>query len=397
LAFNHIPRARTGLHPDEVTLAELLKSRGYATKIIGKWHLGDAPPFRPMRHGFDSWFGLPYSNDMWPNHPKVQRTPSDSSLKTEIRQRADFTGYDGKGQTYPLDWFPDLPLYVDDKVLELNPDQRFLTSRYTDQGLTFIEEHRDEPFFLYLAHAMPHVPLFSHPNFKGSSLRGLYGDVIEEIDHQVGRILAKISELGIEGRTLVIFTSDNGPWVQYGIDAGSTGPLRGSKGTNFEGGVRVPCILRWPGWIPAGEVTSALAANLDFFPTIAFLAGAEIPRDRVLDGLNLWPLLSGETNRSEREAFYYYAGGMRYHAEEGPPQNDPRLEAIRVGRWKLHLRSEPGASSLEMVALFDLQSDIGESHDRLEARPDIASQLRERAQQFNDSLRAGVRPLGRLD
>lgn len=397
LAFNHVPRAQTGIHPNEVTVAEILKGRGYATMIAGKWHLGDATPFRPLRHGFDHWLGLPYSNDMWPNHPKVQRTAEDSELKTAMRARADFTGYDGKGQTYPLDWFPDLPLYRDNEVAELNPDQRYLTSRYADEVLAFIEENKEGPFFAYLAQAMPHVPLFRHPDFEGRSRRGLYGDVVEEIDHQVGRILSKLRETGLDKKTLVIYTSDNGPWVQYGVDAGSAGPLRGSKSTNYEGGVRVPCIWWFPGQIPAGQVSSQIAANLDFLPTFAHLAGAKPPNDRVIDGVNLWPHVTTPGSQGARERMYFYAGGMRYLAAEGPPANDPRLAAVREGPWKLHLKTDGEKRRVVATELYHLGEDIGETLNRVDAESELVARMTAEAQKFNDELRRNTRPHGTLD
>ena len=339
MSFNHIPRARTGIHPNEVTLAELLKTRNYRTTLIGKWHLGDAPQFLPTRHGFDSYFGIPYSNDMWPYHPKVIERPDEDERMRASRKRARYTGYDGQGQVYPLDWFPKLPLMEDEEVVELNPQQEKLTTVYADRAVNFIRQSRDEPFFIYLAHAMPHVPLFRGRKSEGRSMRGRYGDVIEEIDENVGRILDALKEQGLDEKTLVIFTSDNGPWIQYGFDAGSAGPLRGSKGTNMEGGVRVPFIARWPGQIPAGIVSSEIAANIDILPTFAQLSGADVPADRTIDGRSIWDLLTKPDATSPRNSYFYYQGGMRYRAEDGPPKNDPRLEAVREGPWKLFVET----------------------------------------------------------
>ena len=210
------PTSKIGIAEGETTLAEVLKARGYATAIYGKWHLGHLPPFLPTRHGFDDYFGLPYSNDMWPSHPERMK-------------------------------FPPLPLYSRDAVLTVNPDQSQLTGEYGRRAVAFIEANRERPFFVYLAHTMPHVPIFASEAFRGRSKQGLYGDVIEEIDDSVGRVLAALRRLGLERDTLVIFTSDNGPWLSYGDHAGSAGPLREGKGTAFEGGVRVPFVARWPG------------------------------------------------------------------------------------------------------------------------------------------------------
>jgi arylsulfatase A len=234
-ARNHGPDSEYGLHPDEVTIAELLKEEGYSTMCIGKWHLGDAPEFLPTSQGFDAFFGIPYSNDMWSYHPRMPERDNEDSLMARIRERAAYTGYAGQGSYYPAGGgFPNaIPLMKDEAVVEKNPDQRRLTTRYTEAALEFIETRNGTPFFLYLAHAMPHVPLFVSEKYDGSSPRGLYGDVIMEIDWSVGEILGKLKELGIDNQTLVVFTSDNGPWLQYGIDGGSAGPLRDGKGSTF--------------------------------------------------------------------------------------------------------------------------------------------------------------------
>jgi arylsulfatase A-like enzyme len=392
LMFNHIPRAKTGIHPNEVTVAELLKQRGYATMIAGKWHLGDAPPFRPMRHGFDRWLGLPYSNDMWPFHPKVRTPAPEPARLTAARQRAEMTGYDGQGQTYPADWFPDLPLMSNDEVMELNPDESRLTGRYTDAALEFIRGNRARPFFLYLAHAMPHVPLFPGKAFQGRSLRGRYGDAVEELDDSTGRIVALLKELGLSERTLVIYTSDNGPWAPYGIDAGSPGPLRGAKGSTWEGGVRVPMVAWWPGRIPPGNVTSEVAATIDFLPTFAKLAGGAPPADRTIDGRDIWPLLSQPGARSPHEALYFFEGSIQYRAEQGRPQNLVNMKAIRRGRWKLHLGGEPG--KVAGTELYDLYQDIGETRNVMAANREVTGQLESMARAFDNGFRKEIRPLG---
>ncbi len=387
LNFNHLPRARTGIHPSERTIAELLKTRGYATQAIGKWHLGDAKEFLPTRNGFDHWFGLPYSNDMWPYHPKVTRSGPENAVSKVVRERAELTGFDGQGQHYPPDWFPPLPLMRDEAVVETHPDQSTLTARYTAEALRFIDANRHRPFFLYLAHAMPHVPLFPGKEFEGKSLRGRYGDVVEEIDHSTGQILARLKQLNLDENTLVVYTSDNGPWAPYGIDAGSAGPLKGAKGSVWEGGIRVPAIFRWPGRIPPGQVTSELAATLDFLPTFAAAAGIEPPADHTLDGHNLLPLLTGATRYSPRLYFYYFDTAIHYTPETGRPASNSNLLAVRSGRWKLHLNTG---------ALYDLQSDIGETKDIAALNPKLVRDLRNTSAQFLADLRARIRPLGTL-
>ncbi len=391
LDFNHGPKSTTGIHPDEVTIAELLQGAGYATMMIGKWHLGSKPAFLPHRNGFDHWFGLPYSNDMWPYHPKMPLTPNEDERIKAARKRAEYTGFAGSESRYDIErgqGFPEpLPLMSDDETVELNPDQTKLTTLYTDKALEFIEANRERDFFLYLPHAMPHVPLFVSERGEGQSLRGLYGDVIEEIDWSVGRILKKLKELGIDEKTLIVYTSDNGPWLQYGVDGGSAGPLRDGKGTHFEGGVRVPGIFRWPGRIPAGRVTSEPAANMDLLPTLAGIADVNLPEDRVIDGGNLWPLLSGEPGaKSPHEFFYYFNGGRR--------NSRSNIRAIRQGRWKLHVKRSGDGSRLAAVELYDLHEDVGEKFNRLAQFPSMVRSLLDQAQRFTDDLDANRRPLG---
>jgi arylsulfatase A-like enzyme len=277
---------------------------------------------------------------------------------------------------------------LDDEVLEHDPDQTKLTSLYTDRALAFIEENRKRPFFLYLPHAMPHVPLFVSRMREGRSIRGLYGDVIEEIDWSVGRIVDKLRELGIDRNTMIVFTSDNGPWLQYGVDGGSAGALRAGKGTSYEGGMRVPGIYWWPGKIPAGQVSSEVVSNMDVLPTLAALGGAELPGDRVIDGHDIRPLLFGEKGaRSPYERFFYFAGAA-------PPR--VRLRGVRDGRWKLLTRpTEDGA--LEPEALYDLHEDVSEKFDRQPTFPNIAARLLKDAQAMLAEIQAGQRPLGGTD
>ena len=318
------------------------------------------------------------------------REPEDERM-ISARERADLTGFAGKGTHYDLEkgqGFPHpLPLMRDDEVVEVDPDQRSLTTAYTELALEFIEEHRDGPFFLYLPYAMPHVPLFVSNRRWGKSLRGRYGDVIEELDWSVGRILDKLGDLGIDRNTLVVYTSDNGPWLQYGIDAGSAGPFRLGKSTTWEGGMRVPGIFWMPGSIPAGRVTSAVAANMDLLPTFAGLAGSDLPDDRVLDGRDLWPLLSGASEESPHGYFYFFHGSR--------PGAPPRMEGIRMGRYKLRLRSA-ASGELEALQLYDLLADAGEKFDIRERHPALVRDLLARAQSFLADLEADTRPLGGL-
>ena len=262
------PSDRHGIHDQEMTIAELLKRRGYATAIYGKWHLGHHPQFLPTRHGFDEYFGLPYSNDMWPLHPDRLKLPVTDPKRAN---------------------YPELILIEGDRVAipqVTHEDQNQLTTWYTEHAVRFIEKNSSRPFFLYLAHNMPHVPLHVSDKFRGKTARGLYGDVIEEIDWSVGQVMEALDRTGVAGNTWIIFTSDNGPWLSYGDHAGSASPLREGKGTCWEGGTREPCIMRWPGKIPAGTESKQMLMSLDLFPTIAKLIGAELPK-HAIDGLDV--------------------------------------------------------------------------------------------------------------
>ncbi len=349
-ALDH--RARHGLHPDEETIADLLKARGYATGMVGKWHLGHRPRFQPTRQGFDEWFGLPYSNDMWPFHPEAK--PGS---------------------------YPSLPLFDGDRIVddEVRPeDQRELTTRYTERAVDFIGRHHDRPFFLYVAHSMPHVPLYVQSRHEGRSKAGLYGDVISEIDQSVGALVAALDRHRLTRDTLVIFTSDNGPWLSYGDHAGSSGPLREGKGTAWEGGVRVPFIARWPGTIPAGATCREPAMTIDLLPTFREFTGAPAP-SRVIDGLSLVPLLRGDTGaHSPHVALWFY-------------YNQNELQALRSGSWKLVLphtyrtlgdqpRARDGVPAKYRTAkagleLYRLDLDPGESTDRAATEPGVVRQL----------------------
>lgn len=358
--------ARHGIHDDEVTLGELFKAQGYTTAIYGKWHLGHLPPFLPLRHGFDDYFGLPYSNDMWPYHPER-----------------------------PQDYI-DLPLIEGETTVATNPDMDRLTTWYTERAVRFLEQNRDRHFFLYLPHSMAHVPLGVSDRFRGKSEQGLYGDVMMELDWSMGEILQALERLGLDESTLVIFTSDNGPWISYGDHAGSAGPLREAKGTTWEGGVRVPCIMRWPGCIPQGSICNEPAMTIDIFPTLAALLGAELP-PHPLDGRDIWPLLRGDPGvSSPHDALYFYSGN--------------NLEAVRSGRWKLHLPHryrtlsgrEGGKGGNPVLydmtetdwALYDLREDIGESTNVIASYPEVAARLKAMAEEFDTELQSQRRPRG---
>lgn len=341
------PASKIGICDKEKTIADVLKARGYATAIYGKWHLGHHPTFLPTRHGFDDYFGLPYSNDMWPKHPN------------------------------PKSKYPDLPLIDREKTIETNPDMTQLTTRYTERAVAFITKNKDKPFFLYLPHSMPHVPLGVSKKFAGKSKQGAYGDVIMEIDWSVGEILATLKKHNLEDDTLVLFTSDNGPWLSYGEHAGTAGGLREGKGTTWEGGVRVPFVARWPGRIPAGTVQKQPAMTIDVLPTLATLAGAKLPENKI-DGKDVWPLLEGKKDaKSPHDAYFFYWGR--------------ELQAVRAGKWKLHLPhayvsldgqqggkgGKPAALKQlkTALALFDLEKDPGEKEDVAGKNPDVVKRL----------------------
>jgi arylsulfatase A-like enzyme len=369
------PRSQTGINSEEMTLAELVKQKGYATAIFGKWHLGDAPQFLPVRHGFDDYYGLPYSNDMWPFHPEYVNLPPE----TAKRKRG----------------YPDLPMIEGERVAipqVTSKEQEQLTTWYTERAVSFIERNRERPFFLYLAHNMPHVPLHVSSKFKGKSERGLYGDVIAEIDWSVGQVMDALKRNGLEANTWVIYTSDNGPWLSYGEHAGSALPLREGKGTCWEGGTRVPCIMRWPGQIPAGTRSDDMLMTIDLFPTVARVTGAEVPR-HTIDGLDVWPLVAGTPGAANPHSAYWFY----YEANQ--------LQAVMSGdgRWKLQLphtyRTLAGMKGkadgtpvpyqqrkLEKAQLYDLAADIAETKDVSDAHPDKFQMLNLEAEKAREAL-----------
>lgn len=341
------PNATNGIPEAETTLAEMFKAKGYATGIFGKWHLGDRPQFSPLKHGFDEFVGIPYSNDMWPHHP---------------------TG------TYPA-----LPLIIGDKVVEYNSDQRLFTTLFTESAVKFIEKNKERPFFLYVPHPMPHVPLFVSDKFKGKSKGGDYGDVMMEIDWSVGQIMGALRKYKLEKRTIVIFTSDNGPWLSYGNHAGRKGELREGKGTVFEGGVRVPFIISWPGQIPGKGLRHQPAMTIDVLPTLAKLIGANIPSG--IDGKDIWGVIKSARAKSPHQKMFFYWG--------------KELQAIRSGDWKLHMPhnfpapdppgrdGKPGrmVTKKEELALYNLADDPREENNLANRHPEIVAQLQEFAKQ----------------
>jgi len=343
------PVNQKGLHPEEITMAEVLKTRGYATACVGKWHLGDQVDFLPTRQGFDYYFGIPYSNDMG--------------------------GRQGAKR-------PPLPLLRNEEVIEAPAHQQTLTRRYTDEVVKFIRRHKDEPFFVYLPHTMPHNPVHASDEFRGASDNGRYGDAVEEIDWSTGQILATLKALDLDDRTLVLFTSDNGAASRWG---GDNGPLRGWKGSTWEGGMREPCIVRWPGQVPAGTTCDELVCTMDLLPTFARLAGTRPPSDRIIDGKDIWSLMadSGEA-KSPHEAFYYY-------------QMD-QLQAVRSGKWKLHLPLKPkkrnwGEPEPEApLQLFDLEADIGERNNVADRHPQVVRRLMALAEKAREDLGDTGRP-----
>lgn len=356
-ALNHT--SKIGLHPNEETIADILRARGYATAAYGKWHLGHLPEFLPRKQGFDEFYGIPYSNDMWPDHPTSKN------------------------------FYPELPMIENETVVELNPDQRQFTTVFTEKSLDFIERKKDNPFFLYLAHPMPHVPLFVSDKFEGKSEQGLYGDVIMELDWSIGQIRAKLKELNLEENTLVIVTSDNGPWINYGNHAGSTGGLREGKGSSFEGGQRVPALMSWKGTIPEGTVCNNLASSIDLLPTIAALTGSNQPVKQI-DGVDISVLIKGDFSQNPRESFLYY-----YRRNS--------LEAVRKGSWKLvfphpgrtYEGFSPGNDGSPGVAyenhffeggLYDLRRDPGERYNMRGYYPEVEAELLEIAAAAREDL-----------
>ena len=375
------PRAPIGLNPDEETIADLLKEKGYATAIFGKWHLGDHPSFLPLAQGFDEYFGVPYSHDMWPLNPNQAKANYPPLKLVEGNQPAG---------------------NVDNLA-----DAARLTGAITERATAFIRKNKRKPFFMYVPHPLPHVPLAASEKFIGKSKRGIFGDVMMEIDWSVGQILAELKKQDLDKNTIVIFTSDNGPWLNYGDHAGSSGGFREGKGTSFEGGQRVPCIIRWPGVVPSGRVSNKLLSTLDILPTLAALSGADLPIKKI-DGVNFESLLKGDDTQTPRDQFLYY-------------YRKNNLEAVRKGNWKL-VFAHPGRTYEGFApgkdgqqgqvnenysfpgALYNLETDPGERYDVREQFPEVVASIEKIAEaaradlgdELQNRVGANVRAVGRI-
>lgn len=357
------PMNLKGINPEEELLPELLKREGYATACVGKWHMGHHKPFFPHNNGFDEYYGLPYSNDMIPERIKM---------------------------------YPDMPLMKNDDVVELNPDQHFLTKRYAEYSVDFIKRNKEKPFFLYLAHSMPHIPLYASPKFDGKSKSGIYGDVMEEIDWSVGQVVKALKKAGIYDNTIVMFTSDNGPWLLFGEHGGSAGPLREGKSTTFEGGHRVPFVISWPENIPAGSQNEQMVTSLDILPTVMNIVGGDLPKAKI-DGSDVTDLLLGKNNASgHNKPFYYYSGR--------------KLTGVRKGDWKLLLPGrygimleagidgKPGKRRMQKLemSLFNLKDDIGETTNLANKHPEIVEELVSLTEEFKSEIKENKRPCGMI-
>jgi arylsulfatase len=380
------PGGQVGLNKDEVTMAELFKQKGYATGMSGKWHLGDAPQFLPVHHGFDEYYGLPYSNDMWPHHPEMKANLAKAEANANKPNAK--KGEEPKKRK----GFPPLPMIEGDKIIdpEVTPEeQEQLTTQYTERAVKFIEKNKDKPFFFYLAHSMPHVPLYVSSKFKGKSERGVFGDVIMEIDWSVGEVMKALETAGIEKDTIVIFTSDNGPWLSYGTHAGSSGPLKEGKGTSWEGGIRVPFIARWPGKIPADSECREPAMTIDLFPSFAKVIGAALPSHKI-DGLDITEMLENPKDAKCPHPFYF-----TYYANN-------QLQAVMGGQWKLVLphtyrtlggrtggeggKPAPYTNAQAELALYDLYNDAGETMNVADKHPEVVARLQGYAESAREDL-----------
>jgi arylsulfatase A-like enzyme len=370
--------AKTGLNPEEETIPEVLKKKGYTTGMFGKWHLGHLPEFLPPAQGFDEYYGVPYSHDMWPNHPVTKN------------------------------YYPPLPLIEGTKTISTTPDPTQFTTQFTERSINFIRKNKNKPFFLYLAHPLPHVPLFVSEKFKGRSEQGLYGDVMMELDWSIGQITKTLADLKLDKNTIIIITSDNGPWYNYGEHAGSNAGFREGKGGSWEGGQRVPCIISWKGTIPAGSIANRMATAMDILPTLAEITGAPLPKNKI-DGVSLVPLLRGDMSKEPRKTFYYY-----YRRNS--------LEAVRHGNFKLVFphpgrtyegfspgkNGQPGGANENFAfegGLFDLRRDPGERYNVIKDYPEVAAQLMKLADEARDDMGDDLtnnpgknrRPAGRIN
>jgi arylsulfatase A-like enzyme len=368
------PQSTKGLHPEEHTIADHLKSQGYATACFGKWHLGHHREVLPTSNGFDTYYGIPYSNDM--NHPDNQGKPQGGPDGMDILWK--------DPQSTLTKW--NTPLFKDEEIVELPVDQRTITRRYTQKAIDFVQAHRDEPFFVYLPHSMPHIPLYVPDDVRDPDPKNAYINTIEHIDTEVGRLLDALDELELAESTYVIYATDNGPWLPFKHHGGSAGPLRDGKGTTFEGGQRVPCLMRGPG-IPPGTVCSGLTGTIDVLPTIAAITGTPLPKNRKIDGMDVSGLWMGTVEESPRDEFLHYTSrGV--------------LEGIRQGNWKLlvktpraprNQRKAPANTTPPQVLLFDLNKDIGEQNNLADDCPEIVNRLKARMQELDAEVSENTR------
>ena len=369
------PASKKGLHPDEHTIADHLKQQGYATACFGKWHLGHHREVLPTSNGFDTYMGIPYSNDM--NHPDNKGKPKGGWEGMDILWN--------DPQSTLTKW--KTPLYVNEKIAEVPVDQRTVTRRYTQKAIDFVTEHKDEQFFVYLPHSMPHIPLYVPDDVRDPDPKNAYINTVEHIDSEVGRLLNTLDDLKPSDNTYVLYTTDNGPWLQFRHHGGSAGPLREGKGTTFEGGQRVPCLIRGPG-IPAGTVCSELTGTIDVLPTIAAITKTALPKDKKIDGLDVSELWMGTTETSPRSEFLHYT-------------SQGNLEGLRQNNWKLLVkkprvprnRKRPAGIKPKPpeIMLFDLNTDIGEQNNLADTRPEIVNKLRARMEELDKEITANAR------
>ena len=365
------PASKKGMHPDEHTIADHLKAQGYATACFGKWHLGHHPEVLPTSNGFDTYFGIPYSNDM--NHPDNKGKPKGGPDGMDILWK-DPDSTLTKWRT---------PLFEDESIVELPVDQRTVTRRYTQKAIDFVEAHHDQPFFVYLPHSMPHIPLYVPDDVRDPNPQNAYINTIEHIDAEVGRLLNTVDELNLTDNTYVIYTTDNGPWLPFKHHGGSAGPLRAGKGTTFEGGQRVPCLIRGPG-IPAGTVCDQLTGTIDVLPTIAAITDQPLPIDKKIDGLDVSGLWTGKLEKSPREEFLHYT-------------SQGKIEGIRQGKWKLLVKKQrvnrrnPTPSKPPQILLFDLHNDIAEQNNVASKHPDIVAELQMRMDRCDAEITENAR------
>ncbi len=369
------PRAKIGLNPEEFTLGDAFKSKGYATGAFGKWHLGHLPNFLPTRHGFDTYFGVPYSNDM---DAKERGINSVNGLDRAWKLKKEANKF----------W--DVPVIRDEKEIERPADQTTLTKRYTEEAMAFIEKNKEKPFFVYLPHTMPHIPLFVSDGFYVDDPKLAYKATIEEIDHGVGQIVKLLEKLKLRKNTLIIYTTDNGPWLGKKHHGGSALPLRDGKFTTYEGGMRVPCVMSWPAKMPQGKTCDEIAATIDLLPTFAKLIGAQLPKDRKIDGKDISPLFyAPETAPTPHEMYCFYRG--------------TRLEAIRSGPWKLRLPGVPNRRNknnpkkgTKKAQLYNLRDDISEKQDVASKNAALVEGLILKARAFDEEIKKNKRPAGSL-